>query len=142
MERKFKDVAKWTRKDFESLPRPKSSYNQEIGEVDSLVILPTRTKHDSGFRCMEFAVVQHGIPTYIVSGCSDAIHLGGIGGYNVGGVNCSKEELTKRLHRDATPRVAWSIDCLPVSGLLRIFCDRKIYIGASLSSFEIYFKED
>lgn len=127
-----KNYIKWTKKEFESLPSP-PSYRNEIGEVDCLVIIPTRHTHDSGYRCMKFAVIQNGIPTYLVSGCSDVIHLGGIGGYN---------SYINRVKNKQVSVCSWSIDCLPKSGLLRIFCDKKMYLGASLSSFEIFFKED
>ena len=129
---------KLTNKEFESLPIP-PSYHNNIGEVDWLVIIPTRHTHDSGYRCMKFAVIQNGIPTYLVSGCSDVIHLGGIGGYN----KCiANNSYINRVKNKQVPVCSWSIDCLPTSGLLRIFCDKKMYLGASLSSFEIFFKED
>ena len=79
-----KDFTKWTRKEFESLPAPNIFTNEEVGEVDSLVILPCKHYHDSGFRCMEFVTIQKGKPTYRLSGRSDVLHLSGIGGYNVG----------------------------------------------------------
>lgn len=139
---KKKDFTLWTRKEFEALPRPKSFTNEEIGEVDSLVILPTKRKHDSGYRCMEFATIQKGVPTYIVSGCSDVIHLGGISGVNTSMVHHNKDLHLERVTNNTSPRISWSIDCLPVSGLLRLFCDRKMYVGASISSFEVFFKED
>lgn len=133
-----KNYTKWTKKEFESLPSPPSFHNN-IGEVDCLVIIPTRHTHDSGYRCMKFAVIQNGIPTYLVSGCSDVIHLGGIGGYN----KCiANNSYINRVENKQVPVCSWSIDCLPTSGLLRIFCDKKMYLGASLSSFEIFFKED
>ena len=134
-----KKYTQWTRKEFESLPYP-PSYRNEIGEVDSLIILPTRRKHDSGYRCMEFVTIQNNIPTYRISGCSDVIHFGGIGGLNVYPYKESKYRL-RNLQR-MLPVVDWSIDCLPKSGLLRIFCDKKLFVGASLSSFELFFKED
>lgn len=138
---KEKHYTKWKRKDFESLPRPSSYTNKEIGEIDSLVILPCKHYHDSGYRCMEFVTIQRDKPTYIISGCSDVIHLGGIGGFNIRYIT-SNLTYQERVKENKTPVVAWSIDCLPKSGLLRIFCNKKIYIGASLSSFEIYFKEE
>lgn len=134
-----KNYIKWTKKEFESLPSP-PSYNNNIGEVDCLVIIPTRHTHDSGYRCMKFAVIQNGIPTYLVSGCSDVIHLGGIGGENV--ERSISEKFIERVKTRFIPICRWRIDCLPTSGLLRIFCDKKMYLGASLSSFEIFFKED
>jgi hypothetical protein len=134
-----KHFTQWTRKEFEALPRPDSFWNN-IGEVDSLVILPCKRRHDSGYRCMEFVAIQNGEPTYLLSGCSDVINLGGIGGYNV-----SKNDIEKystRVKSQVVPVNDWSIDCLPVSGLPRLFCRRKMIVGASISSFEVYFKED
>jgi hypothetical protein len=137
---KEKHYKEWTRKEFEALPMPTSYGNQEVGEVDSLIILPEKHYHDSGYRCMSFVTIQKGKPTYKISGCSDVIHFGGIGGLNV---RYYTGDLTyqERVKEKKTPTVDWCIDCLPKSGLLRIFCNKKIYIGASLSSFEIFFKE-
>lgn len=137
---KEKHFTEWTRKEFEALPR--ADWKNEIGEVDCLIILPTRRKHDSGYRCMEFVTIQKSKPTYIVSGCSDVIHLAGIGGQNIGEHNFNERFLDERIRTRTCPRVSWSIDCLPVSGLLRLFCDKHLYIGRSLSSFEVFFKED
>lgn len=130
----MKEFTKWTRKEFESLPTPKSYTNEEIGEVDSLVILPEKHNHDSGWRCMSFVTIQNGVPTYRISGCSDVIHLGGIGGHNI--------KSTDRIKSQTVPNADWHIDCLPVSGLLRIFSGKyKLYVGASLSDFELFYKE-
>lgn len=137
---KEKHFTEWTRKEFEALPS--ADWKNEIGEVDSLIILPTRHKHDSGYRCMEFVTIQKGKPTFIVGGCSDVIHLAGIGGHNIGAQNFDEGLLVERIRTRTCPRASWSIDCLPVSGLLRLFCDNRLYIGRSLSSFEVFFKED
>jgi hypothetical protein len=136
----MKEFTKWTRKEFESLPTPKSYTNEEIGEVDSLVILPEKHNHDSGWRCMSFVTIQNGVPTYRISGCSDVINLGGIGGYNFQGM--SDCESSNRIKSQTVPNANWHIDCLPVSGLLRIFSGKyKLYVGASLSDFELFYKE-
>jgi hypothetical protein len=136
----MKEFTKWTRKEFEALPTPKSYTNEEIGEVDSLVILPERHYHDSGWRCMSFVTIQNGVPTYRISGCSDVINLGGIGGYNFQGM--SDCESSNRIKSQTVPNANWHIDCLPVSGLLRIFSGKyKLYVGASLSDFELFYKE-
>lgn len=136
----MKEFTKWTRKEFEALPTPKSYTNEEIGEVDSLVILPEKHYHDSGWRCMSFVTIQNGIPTYRISGCSDVINLGGIGGYNF--LYMSDCESSNRIKSQTVPNADWHIDCLPVSGLLRIFSGKyKLYVGASLSDFELFYKE-
>lgn len=136
----MKEFTKWTRKEFEALPTPKSYTNEEIGEVDSLVILPEKHYHDSGWRCMSFVTIQNGVPTYRISGCSDVINLGGIGGYNFQGV--SDCDSSNRIKSQTVLNANWHIDCLPVSGLLRIFSGKyKLYVGASLSDFELFYKE-
>lgn len=138
---KEKHYTKWTRKEFESLPRPKDYTNYEIGLVDSLIILPQKHNHESGWKSMSFVTIQNDKPTYVVSGCSDVILLGGIGGTNAYTNDIYK--FRERVNRNLVPNPNWHIDCLPVSGLLRIFSGRyKMYVGASLSSFELYFKED
>lgn len=135
---KEKDYQEWTREEFEKLPYPESFHN-DIGEVDYLIILPTGNKHSSGFRCMEFVTIQNGKPTYRISGCSDIIHFGGIGGYNsfMAGDKYSERVKTKQVY---TPW--WRIDCLRVSGLLRVFCEKQLVVGTSCSDFELFFKED
>lgn len=133
-----KHYTQWTRKEFEQLPYPEDFHN-DIGEVDSLIILPTRRKHDSGFRCMEFVTIQNGKPTYRISGCSDIIHIGGIGGYNS---LQADDEYSERIRNRRTKVTGWRIDCLPTSGLLRIFCGHKLIAGSSTSDFQLYFKED
>ena len=115
------DISKMTRKDFEKLPL----HNWENQECifDSLVILPGKAKdvHNSGYRCMSFIAVQEDTPLYRLSGCSDAVHIDGIGGM-----------------RRLLSSVYWTIDCLSKSGLLRIWPNVKMSCGPSLSSFEIF----
>jgi hypothetical protein len=136
---KKRDFTRWTRKEFRLLPRPDSFWNY-IGEVDSLVIVPCDYRHESGYRCLEFAAIQNGEPTYLLSGCSDIIHLGGIGGFNVYSDDIPK--YAKRVKSGVAPIADWKIDCLPVSGLLHIRCNKKIIVGASISHFEIFYKEE
>lgn len=134
---KKQDYTQWTRKQFEALPTPEGYDNKCIGECSALVVLPERSRHESGYRNMSFVTIQNGVPTYKISGCSDIIHFGGIGGTNL----ARGQELMGKLKASKIPRVAWEIDCLPVSGLLRIYCDRPIYVGESISSFGLYYKE-
>lgn len=127
------DINKMTRKEFEALPN-RQSFDSDVGEFDSLVMLPMKYKHDSGYRCMDFVACKNNEPIMRLSGCSDVIHIDGIGGY---GKNWFEKE-------GNVPRVVmakgWSIDCLGKSGLLRIFVTGgfKITCGLSLSSFEIW----
>ena len=126
------DVNDMTRKDFDALPS--RGWNEDIGEFDSLVILPGRVKemHDSGFRCMDFVAVRKTVPICRLSGCSDVVHINGIGGYGknwfsrVGGIPKTIEP------------ISWSIDCLAKSGLLRLFCRHNLEAGEALSSFELF----
>lgn len=124
------DVTQMKRKDFESLPHRK--WDEDIGEFDSLIILPLRRRHDSGYRCMDFVAVKEDKPVCRLSGCSDVIHIEGIGGFGF--------DWARKYGRcpPLVPPTDWNIDCLPISGLLRMFCHGKIKVGGALSSFEIY----
>ncbi len=104
-----------TRKDFDSLPHRK--WDEKI-VFDSLVILPTRRKHDSGYRIIEAVAVIDGEARYKLTSCSDVIHIGGI--------------VPKSLQ-------SYSIDCLLKSGLFQLWIvGKQMTCGPALSSFEIY----
>ena len=120
-----KNVNDMTLEEFMELPH--REWSEDIGEFQSLVILPTENLHDSDFRCMEFvAIAEKGRPICRMAGGSDVIHLGGIGGQN----------------RQFNPApIGWSIDCLKTSGLLRVFCHQPITAGPDLSSFELFVVE-
>lgn len=127
------NIENMTRKDFNALPLRKN-WNVDF-ICDSMVILPLRTKHDSGFRCMDFVACIKNEAICRLSGCSDVIHIGGIGGFGHDWLN--KYKTVPRM----IPPAGWSIDCLPKSGLLRLFCDKDLICGGSLSSFEVYSRE-
>ncbi len=120
------NILKASVKDFLTLPKRK--WNEDVGTFDSLIILPMKYKHDSGYKCMDF-VAARGEEAFVrLSGCSDVLHLNGIGGYG--------ESITKTL---IAPTIAWSIDCLPKSNLLRLFADDCVFkVGLALSSFCLY----
>lgn len=125
-----KDIMDMTVKDFKNLPGRK--WYEDIGKFDSLVILPTRKMHDSGFMCMDFVAVRKNEPICRLSGCSDVLHIDGIGGFG-------EWELDKGIPSMIPPK-GWSIDCLPC-GLLRLFClgrDGNMEVGVAVSSFEVY----
>lgn len=124
---KEKSFERWTRKEFDALPDI-NELVQRPEEADSLVILPTRHMHDSGFRIMHFAVIVGDKPICKLAGCSDVMKLGGVRGWN--GNNPSESRA-----------MGWSIDCLKTSGLLRLFCDTRIRLSAPWSTFDVYFKE-
>lgn len=124
------DVNQMTRKEFEALEHRK--WDEEI-DCDSIIVLPMRRMHDSGYRCMDFVAVKDGEPICLLSGGSDVIHIDGIGGYGYRWVD--RGELPKTVIPSG-----WSIDCLPRSGLLRMWPNRgkKVRCGAALSSLEVY----
>jgi hypothetical protein len=119
----MKDIMEWTRKEFEALPK-REHFDTPI-ECDSFLIMPTRRKHGSGWRAMDFVAVNGGVPVCRCSGYSDVLHIDGISGYGIH-------------HQMKTVKPAgWRMDCLPKSGLLRIFCNYKIQVGFAVSDFEI-----
>lgn len=116
----------WKRKALEALPHRR--WDEDIGEIHSLVILPSRRKHESGYRCLDFVAVRDGVPICRLSGCSDVINLDGIGGYN---------PRYSRIGTNAVPG-AWAIDCLP-NGLLQIWNTHgPMVVGPALSTFEVF----
>ncbi len=125
------DVNNMTRKELEALPC--RAWDEDVGTFDWLVILPTRRKHDSGYRCIDFVAGRGTSPVCRLSGCSDALHIEGIGGY---GDNWP--EIYGAVPSLVPPR-GWMVDCLPRSGLLRLFCgSHGMKAGPALSSFEIF----
>jgi len=156
-----KDISEMTRQEFEDLPHRK--WDEDIGEFSGLVIIPASnykdsnnieefidgaTKrlmgekpeylHDSGFRFMSFVAEKYGHPICKLSGGSDVIHVGGIGGDNINNPTHSAIAIPKLI-----APVAWSIDCLPKSGLLRLFSPSgKLRVGLDLSSFEVFAIKD
>ena len=126
----MKDINEWTKKEFEALPS--RDWNENIGLFDSLIVLPTNYTHDSGYKCMDFVAVLNNKPKCKLSGCSDVVHLNGIGGLGYGWL----EEYNTV--PDKIKPIAWSIDCLRKSKLLRVFSNGKLIAGEPLSSFELF----
>ena len=119
----MKPITEMTRKEFEALPVRK--WDEDIGQFTALVILPLRSKHESGFRLLDFVACRESLPLCRLSGCSDVLHIGGIGGWGV--------------RVGGTPRrIPWQIDCLPKSGLLCLASSEYLSCGDALSSFSIY----
>lgn len=124
-----KNIHAMTREEFRALPHRK--WDEDIGGFDRLVIVPAddgAELHDSGYRLMDFAAVRDGKAICLLSGCSDVLHIGGVGG-----------SLTERPRRAR----AWSIDCLPTSGFLCLFdsvsrASGSMTSGSALSSFDIH----
>lgn len=115
--------------DFKSLPRVDWKGTDE--EFDGIIIIPEKTKHDSGFMCMSFAGCKGNKAVCLMGGGSDVIHFDGIGGYG---------DWRKGAGSDIPDKVepkGWSVDCIPC-GYLRIFSKGKITIGNMLSDFDIF----
>lgn len=125
------NIQKMSKKEFEAVPELEH-WSDTIDDFDSLVILPTKRKHDSGYRVMDFVVVKEGKAIVRISGCSDVLHIDGIGGFG-------KWSADTGIPKSVVPK-GWSIDCLPKSGLLRIFCNGSLTTGMVVSSFELFGK--
>lgn len=123
------NVFDMTKEDFEKVPG-RNGWSRDIGEFDSLIVIPQGYAHDSGWMCMDFvAVNKDGEPICRLSGCSDVLNLDGIGGYGD--------------WRGVVPHLVapkgWKIDCLPC-GYLQLFSRSTLTAGPALSDFEIYAK--
>src|SRR5690606_17310051 len=112
------NIDKMKRTDFLKLKLRK--WDQDIGLIDSLVLLPTRRIHDSGYMCLDFVAVIGNKPVCRLSGCSDVLNFNGIGGYGPIGYRSP----------GLIPGVAWNMDCLSPSGLFRLWAsDHKLRVG-------------
>ena len=132
-----KNITEMTREEFEDLPC-RDSWQEDV-ECDSIVILPGRAGnlHDSDYRNMDFVACRFNKPVCRLAGSSDAMHIDGIGGMG-------RNWLQKFGTCPTTIETAgWTIDCLPKSGLLRLFVMGKVIIaGSALSSFEVFSVQD
>ena len=82
---------------------------------------------------MDFVAIRDGEPICRLSGCSDVIHIDGIGGKMYGFGKILLPEGYTPIDNDS-----WSIDCLPKSGLLRLFGRGQLTCGWATGSFDIY----
>lgn len=93
--------------------------------------------HDSGYRFIKVALTNRGRVVGCVEGCTDVIHLNGIGGY--GKFN---DKYENRVRTGLAPAIDWSIDVAP-NGLVRVFCTKELELDSfPLSDLPIYLKED
>lgn len=99
-------------------------------KISSFVIVPLTKKHESGYSCMKFILLDSFNDIIgCVGGYSDVVYLNGIGGHGLHWNNSPKE-------------IGWQIDCLPKSRCLRIWCDKELTIeDLIVSGFEIFVKE-
>lgn len=118
-------------KKFEELKnfKPKEKFN-------GCIIIPTRETHDSGFKCMKFALTRYDKVVGCVGGGSDVVCINGIGGYGKYGRDFESAVISQKVSR-----VEWRIDCLP-NGLLRLFSDHWLSIDDIIcSDFALYAEE-
>lgn len=120
----MKDLTDYTLEEFQNM--------ENFGEssfFDSVIIVPTKDLHDSGYRCMKFILVRRGELVGCVSGWSDVVHPNGIGNYG--------KHLQPYL--DVVPYMGLSMDCLPGSNCIRLMmgglCKTDDFIG---SDFQFY----
>jgi len=123
---------KWYRWQFLIVPYRQSWHIAEK-DIDAIVIIPLKHLHDSGWRCMDFVAIREDKPVCRLSGCSDVIHLGGIGGFG---------KWYEGMIPGKVEPIDWGIDSLERSGLLRVFCYGKLEAGSATSSFELFAKKE
>jgi hypothetical protein len=127
-----KSIEEMTRKDFAKIQKRKGSFGEDLRDVKSIVLIPTRRKDDSGFVIMDYVAYKLD-GSFIYCGGGDVFHLGGIGGLGYDWIH--KYSGVPAM----VPPCDWNIDCLPASGYLRLFSmSGKIICGPDLSSMEIY----
>ena len=116
----MKSIFEMTQEDFNSVPRNDKS-PVDIGKIDSIVIIPTGAIHDSGWQCMEFCLADKDWnPICRVGGCSDILHLDGIGGFG--------DPADDRYVLGVVKPKGWKIDCLPC-GYLRLRSRDELYFA-------------
>lgn len=131
-----KSINEMTAEDFEQLPV--RGWMDEIGEFDALVIIPGEDIHCSGYRCMAFVACFRDFAVCKISGGSDVIHVDGIGGFGEHGI---LKFFNNNNQQPPNLPLAWCLDCLKVSGYLRLFVggvNWGLKAGVALSSFDLY----
>ena len=128
------NIEQMTITDFKNLPLLSDKESKDSLIFDSIVILPTQKRHSSSYRCMDFVGVRDNEAICRLSGCSDVLHIDGIGGFGIHKLDFGTS-LPKEL-----PIRDWNIDCLAGSGLLRLFSHRyRIQVDRfAVSSYEIF----
>ena len=127
-----KDLKKYTREEFLAIEN-----HDPVGFFDDVIIVPTDLMHDSGFLCMKFIFVRQGLIVGAASGCSDVLHLNGIGGYGKPGF-----QFQYSLEKGMTKLVGWRIDVLPKSGCVRLMCDHPLSADyMAVSDYSIFIED-
>jgi hypothetical protein len=130
-----KPINEWTRADFEALPH--RGWNEDMGLLHAIVIIPAEPPdhiHESGYRNLIIVGCIEAGPRCILTECSDALHIEGIGGRG----RFAYDADSGRGNWLGAEGEGWTIDCLAVSGFLRLFVTDRIEVGSALSSFEVF----
>ena len=106
---------------------------------DRLIIVPQQEIHDSGYAMMSYILTRKAEIVGKIGTSSDVLHLDGIGGYG-------EWDPSKGAPPRTAPIRAWSIDCLPGSKCVSLFCgynemkleDSFDGIGNCLSDISVY----
>ena len=110
-------------------------YQDTKDTFNSVIIVPLDGElHESGYRKMKFILVKKdGTVAGVVGGCSDVLHLNGIGGYG------KISMITNYDYKYGKVNVIdWCIDCLPVCKCLRLYTSKKLEVeGVMLSDAQI-----
>ena len=122
----MKDIKEMTKKELMELENfiPKKNFT-------GIVIVPMNYKHDSGFQCMKYILLNHWDIVGVVGGGSDVMHINGIGGYG------KEPNYITRMVKAHDLR----IDCLPKSKCLRLFSDDEMELWDLFcgSDFSFYY---
>ena len=125
----MKDVKEMTKKELMELENFSPKKN-----CTGIVIVPKNYKHDSGFQCMKYVLLNHWDIVGVVGGGSDVMHINGIGGF---GKNPDYTNISVKVHD-------LRIDCLPESKCLRLFSDDEMELWDLFwgSDFVFYYVKD
>lgn len=130
---KSSQVTDYTLQDLKDVENflPQKPYN-------GFVIIPTGELHDSGYPCMKFALC-YGIELVgMLGGGSDVVNLNGIGGFGA-----YPEPFQEAVRTRKIDVVSWSMDILPKSGCVRVFCDHLLETDHIVTSnFQIFARKE
>lgn len=123
-----KDIKKMTKKELMQL----ENFIKEDTKFNAIVIVPMPYKHESGYQCMKYVLLNNWKIVGVVGGSSDVVHINGIGGYG------KEPNYTTRMVEVHDLR----IDCLPGSKCLRLFSNSIMEVDKYfISDFIFYFKD-
>lgn len=109
--KKRKLVQDMTRAELLAVPS-RRSFDYKMRPFDSLVLIPQRRLHDSGYRVFTAVACRWCVPFCKVTECSDDLNL------------------------DPRSR-AWRLDFLPKTGFAHVWVDEGMNVSAALSSFHV-----